>query len=312
MSPAIPFCRAAVVCLLFLTPMAGLSGCGGPTSPTTTGFVVSCAAQVLTSIGQTTQCSAIESLSDGSTADRTASAQWSSSTPATASVSAAGLVRAVQAGSTQITARYSAFSVTSTIQVSTITAVIRSISLSTRSSSAIAGATTVHFDINGSVGPTMQMNFGDGQSSSDPFISLPGGNISFEHTYGAIGAKTATLTVSDSARQVSATATLVVIDLTGTWTNTIVNPSNGRIETRTMTVTGGGTFTGTYTGPEGTSLPLAGTVSSFGKVNVTINNGALSFQGVDLDDNGIRGDTTMRLIATGGTANGLTLTYTKQ
>ena len=106
MSPAIPFCRASVVCLLFLTSMAGLSGCGGPTSPTTTGFVVSCAAQVLTSVGQTTQCSAIESLSDGSTADRTASAQWSSSTPATATVSAAGLVRAVQAGSTQITATY--------------------------------------------------------------------------------------------------------------------------------------------------------------------------------------------------------------
>ena len=110
-------------------------------APTTTGFVVSCAAQVLTSIGQTTQCSAIESLSDGSTADRTAAAQWSSSTPATATVSPAGLVTAVQAGSTQITATYSAFSVTSTIQVSTITAVIQIDLLSTRSSSAIANAT---------------------------------------------------------------------------------------------------------------------------------------------------------------------------
>ena len=113
-------------------------------------------------------------------------------------------------------------------------------------------------------------------------------------------------------RQVSATATLVVINLTGTWTNAIVNPSNGRVETRTMTLTGDGTFTGAYTGPEGTSLPLTGTVNSFGSVNVTISNGALSLQGVDLDDNGMRGDTAMRLIVTGGTANGLTLTYTKQ
>ncbi len=311
MSPAIPCCRASVVCLLLLTSMAGLSGCGGPTSPTTTGFVVACAAQVLTSVGQTTQCSAIESLSDGSTADRTASSQWSSSTPATATVSG-GLVRAVQPGSTQITAKYSAFSVSSTIQVSTISAVIRSISLSTRSSSAIANATVVHFDVNGSVGQTMVMNFGDGQSSSNPIISLPGGNISFEHTYTVIGGKTATLTVSDAARQVSATATVVVINLTGTWTNAFVNPSNGRVEARTMTLTGDGTFTGAYTGPEGTSLPLTGTVNQFGSVNVTINNGALSLQGVDLDDNGMRGDTAMRLIVTGGTANGLTLTYTKQ
>ena len=312
MSPAIPLCRASVVCLLFLTSMAGLSSCGGPTSPTATGLAVSCAAQVLTSVGQTTQCSAIESLSDGSTADRTASAQWSSSTPATATVSAAGLVRAVQTGSTQITATYSAFSVTSTIQVSTITAVIRSVSLSTRSSSAIANATVVHFDVNGSAGPTMQMNFGDGQSSSNPIVSLPGGNLSFEHTYNTIGSKTATLTVSDAARQVSATATLVVINLTGTWTNTIINPSNGRAETRTMTLTGDGTFSGTYTGPEGTGLPLTGTVNQFGSVNVNINNGAVSMQGVDLDDNGMRGDTAMRLIVTGGTANGQTLTYTKQ
>ena len=62
----------------------------------------------------------------------------------------------------------------------------------------------------------MQMNFGDGQSSSNPIVSLPGGNLSFEHTYNTIGSKTATLTVSDAARQVSATATLVVINLTGT------------------------------------------------------------------------------------------------
>jgi Bacterial Ig-like domain (group 2) len=312
MSPAIPLCRASVVGLLCLTSMAGLSGCGGPTSPTTTGFVVSCAAQVLTSVGQTTQCSAIESLSDGSTADRTASAQWSSSTPATATVSPGGLVTAVQAGSTRVTATYSAFSVTSTIQVSTITAVIKSISLSTRSSSAIVDATLVHFDVTGSAGQTIQMNFGDGQSSSTPSGSIPGGSIFFEHTYSTIGGKTATLTVSDAARQVSATAALVVIDLTGTWTNTIVNPSNGRVETRTMTWTGGGAFTGAYTGPEGTSLPLTGTVNRFGSVNVTINGGALSLQGVDLDDNGMRGDTAVRLIVTGGTANGLTLTYTKQ
>ncbi len=227
-------------------------------------------------------------------------------------MSPAGLVTAVQAGSTGITAKYSAFSVTSTIQVSTITAVIRSISLSTRSASAIAGATKVHFDVTGSTGTTIEMNFGDGQSSSSPSGSIPGSSIFFEHTYSAIGGKTATLTVSDAARQVSATATLVVIDLTGTWINTILNPSNGQIETRTLTLTGGGAFTGAYTGPEGTSLPLTGTVNSFGSVNVSINTGALTMQGVDLDDNGIRGDTSMRLIVTGGTASGSTLTYTKQ
>ncbi len=312
MAHAICSRRASVIGLLFLSSLAGLSGCGGPNSPTTVGFVLSCTAQVLTAIGQTTQCSAVERRSDGTTADRTAASQWSSSTPATATVSPSGLVTAVQPGSTTITATFSALSVTSTIQVSTIVAVIKSISLSTRSASAIAGATTVHFDITGSTGSTFQMNFGDGQSSSTPGGSIPGNSIFFEHTYSTIGAQTATLIVSDATRQVTATATVVVINLTGTWTNTIVNPSNGRVETRTMTLNGGSTLTGTYTGPEGTNLALTGTVNSFGSVNMTINNGALTQQGVDLDDNGIRADTAMRLIVTGGTANGQTLTYTKQ
>ena len=37
---------------------------------------------------------------------------------------------------------------------------------------------------------------------------------------------------------------------------------------RTMTLTGDGAFTGAYTGPEGTGLPLTGTVNRFGSVNV--------------------------------------------
>ena len=79
-----------------------------------------------------------------------------------------------------------------------------------------------------------------------------------------------------------------------------------------MTSTGDGTFSGTYTGPEGTGLPLTGTVNQF-SVNVNITNGAVSMQGADLGIyNGMRGDTAMRLIVTGGTANGQTLTYTKQ
>jgi len=304
--------RMSVVCLLFLVPTMSSSGCGGPNGPTTVGFVVSCAAQVLTTVGQTTQCSATERKSDGSTVDQTASSQWASSTPATATVSPAGLVTAVQPGSTQITATFSAFTVSSTIQVSTITAVIRSISMSSRTSSAIAGATLVHFDITGSTGSTIEMNFGDGQSSSTPGGTIPGNSIFFEHAYNTIGAQTATLKVSDAARQVSATAAVVVIDLKGSWINTMVNPSNGRVETRTMTLTGGGSLAGAYTGPEGSNLPLTGTVNRFGSVNISINNGAITQQGVDLDNNGMVGDTAMKLIVTGGTANGLTLTYTKQ
>lgn len=312
MSIATRTIRTTAICPMILVSIAALSGCGGPTTPTPIGFAVSCAAQLLTAIGQTTQCSATERLSDGSTVDRTATSQWSSSAPA-ATVSASGVVTAAQTGSAGITATFSGtLSVTTTIQVSTVAAVIRSISLSTRSASAIAGATTVHFDITGSAGTTIQMNFGDGQSSSSPSGSIPGSSIFFEHTYTAVGPKTVTLTVADAVRQVSATGAVMVIDLSGAWTNTSVNPSTGRVETRTMTLAGGGSFTGAYTGPEGVALALTGTVNSFGSVNVSINAGALSMQGVDLDDNGIRGDTSMRVIMTGGTANGSTLTYTRQ
>ena len=158
----------------------------------------------------------------------------------------------------------------------------------------------------------MKMDFGDGQSSSTPSGSIPGSSIFFEHVYSTIGAKTVTLTVSDALRQVTATALVVVVDLRGTWTNTLVNPSTGRIETRALVLTGGGAFTGSLVQPDGTSEPLTGSVNRFGSVNLRLSSGSVSMQGVDLDNNGMRGDSLMRLIVTGGTANGLTLTFAKQ
>jgi len=75
---------------------------------------------------------------------------------------------------------------------------------------------------------------------------------------------------------------------------------------------GGGAFTGTYVHPEGNGEPLTGTVNSFGTVNLRLDAGSISMQGVDLDSAGVRSDTTLKLTVTGGSAHGMTLTFAKQ
>ncbi len=78
-----------------------------------------------------------------------------------------------------------------------------------------------------------------------------------------------------------------------------------------MTLTGDGTFAGAYTGPEGTACRSPARSTSWQRQCDHRRRRALA-AGVDLDDNGMRGDTAMRLIVTGGTANGLTLTYPRR
>jgi hypothetical protein len=197
-------------------------------------------------------------------------------------------------------------------QSGTVAAVIRSVTMSTLTTFAIAGATTVRFDVLGS-SDSLGMDFGDGTSSNAPGGCLPTTCLFFEHRYSTpLGTRTAILTATQGGAQRTATAAVIVGDLTGTWSNTVLNPSNGRTETRRLVLNGGGSFSGSYVHPEGDSEPLTGTVNSFGSVNLRLNSGTISMQGIDLDSAGVRSDTSIRLTVTGGSAHGMTLTFTKQ
>src|SRR5690606_32236049 len=88
-------------------------GCSGddsstprtPTSPTTTVTALALTgASTLTSPGATTQFTAVATLSDGTTEDRTSTAMWQSENTGVATVSPQGVVQAVANGSTSIAA----------------------------------------------------------------------------------------------------------------------------------------------------------------------------------------------------------------
>jgi Bacterial Ig-like domain (group 2) len=108
--------------LLIASLTAAVMACKNVSSPTAPSLstVAITGNSSLTSIGQTSQLTAVATLSDGTSQQNvTTTATWQSSSPAVATVSNAGLVTAVAAGTTTITATYQAksgtFNVTVTI-----------------------------------------------------------------------------------------------------------------------------------------------------------------------------------------------------
>jgi hypothetical protein len=73
-------------------------------TPTASSLAVTCDTAALTSIGQQAHCHARLTLSDSTTQDQTASAQWSSSDPNKVSVSSGGVISAVAPGTADIVA----------------------------------------------------------------------------------------------------------------------------------------------------------------------------------------------------------------
>ena len=107
------------------------------------------------------------------------------------------------------------------------TAAIRSDAVGT----ALQGATSVSFDASGSTDPdgdslTYSWNFGD---------SATGSGQSASHVYNTAGTFTVTLTVSDGEASVTATSSVNVRNLTGTWIGNIGGPE---FLTFTLTHTG--------------------------------------------------------------------------
>jgi hypothetical protein len=105
--------------LLIASLTAAIMACTHESSPTAPSFttVTITGTGSLTTAGQTSQLNATAMLTDGTTRNVTTTATWQSSSPAVATVSNAGLVTAVAAGTTTITATYQAKSGTFNITV---------------------------------------------------------------------------------------------------------------------------------------------------------------------------------------------------
>jgi hypothetical protein len=176
----------------------------------------------------------------------------------------------------------------------------------------------VTFDASASKGAglTLQMAYGDGVIDSKPFS--PPNELDLNtltHQYHSSGTFNAQLVVTDSqGRQASTTALITVKSLTATWGNVIRNPSSGLTETRLLTlVQTGGSLSGSYTHPQGNSEPLHGAVEGEGTIRtLALDSRTISFSGNTLDDNGVSPDASaLKLIVKGGSADGLTLTFSR-
>lgn len=95
---------ALLLPVLVLGVLAGCSGIPKTTTKTLTSIAVTPATPAHLKVGATQQFTATGTYSDSTTADITSTVTWNSGTPATATISAAGLATGVAAGTTAITA----------------------------------------------------------------------------------------------------------------------------------------------------------------------------------------------------------------
>jgi hypothetical protein len=96
--------------------LIGAASCGSTPSrttpaptpvPTAASVSVTCDATALSTVGQQAHCQARLTLSDGSSSDQTAAAQWTSSNSSSVSVASGGVVSAIAIGSADISATVS-------------------------------------------------------------------------------------------------------------------------------------------------------------------------------------------------------------
>lgn len=140
------------------------------------------------------------------------------------------------------------------------------------------------------------VNFGDGQTCGS--LDSCGAQVSgapttkrwFPHTY-PDGTFTAKLTVTDAGGQATATTTVLVKSLSGSWVSG--SGSDGCLGQRRLQLTQAGTsLGGLYTNPFGNSdtIGAGSSVSSLRDVRVTIPSPGLTFGGMYIDGYGVSPD----------------------
>jgi trimeric autotransporter adhesin len=199
-------------------------------------------AQSTMAVGTTKQFTATGSFSDSSTQDISASAVWSSSTPATATINNTGLVSSVATGSTTVKASVGGISGSTGLTVST--AHLVSITVNPSNARIVKG-TAIKFTATGtfSDGSTATNLSGVSWKSSKPSV------VSIRSFGRASGKKTGTVTITASVSGIKGTASLTVGS--GTLVSLAVTPS-------APTVLAGGTqqFTATGTFTDGSTQDI--------------------------------------------------------
>jgi len=104
-----------ILAILCGAALAAAVGCGSSTSPTTVSSVTVTGAAP--AIGATSQFTATAAMSDGTTQDVTSQSTWTTSNAGVATVTTAGVVSGIAAGSVTVGATYQSVSGTDAIVV---------------------------------------------------------------------------------------------------------------------------------------------------------------------------------------------------
>ena len=216
------------------------------------------------SIGGTQALAVTATYDVGPTADVTALATYASSTPSVATVSAAGVVIAVAAGTTTITATYSGKTATSAITVSPL--VLQSIAITPPSATLAIGGTspltvTASFD----TGPTANVTSTATYATSASSVAT----VSIAGLVTAVGPGSATITASYQGKIATAAITVstpALVSIAVTPATVTLSVSGSQALTVTATYDAGPTANVTSGATYASSADLVATVSAAGVV----------------------------------------------
>jgi len=213
--------------------------------------------------GATIQFAANGTYSDGSTADITSQAAWTSADSSVATVDAHGKATGVAAGSASIAATFQGITNSAAVQVTPPSVTLSSIAISPATATLQAGA-TIQLTANGT--------YSDGSTAditSQAVWTSADNSVATVDAHGkATGVAAGSATITATVQGVSNSATLQVTAPTKTLSSIAVSPASTTLQTG---ATGQFTATGTYSDGTSASLSSGVTWSSSNAAVATVN-----------------------------------------
>ncbi len=291
---------ASLFTLLSVSLFALVSGCGGASGPSLLpkslkGVAVTPGDPSIT-VGATQQLTATASYSDGTTADVTSTAAWSSSAATVASVNSIGMVTADAAGSATISASLGGVTGTDPLSVTAAAPTLSSIAITPASPTLTAGATQQF---------TATATYSDSSTK----------NVTSSVTWASSATAVATISASGLATAVaqgSTTITAALNGVSGTTSLTVATPPPPTLASIAVTPVNPGfvtastqqfTATGTYTDASTKDVTASVTWSSSDTSAATINSSGLATgvaagtSTITATQNGVSGSTTATIAA---------------
>ncbi|HJU83490.1 MAG TPA: Ig-like domain-containing protein, partial [Holophagaceae bacterium] len=263
--------RLALTCLALMGALTIQVSCGGGGGGGSTGggsktlsSVTITPAAPKVALGTALQLKATGNFSDGSTQDLTASATWSSATPAVGTVSGSGLASGLTAGTTLIKAVSSGITGSATLTVTNAT--LTSISVSPANPVVAKGATqsftaTGHFSDGSTEDLSLQATWSSSStavatiSSSGVATGVAAGSATLRATFGSVSGSTGILVTPGTG-----------VSLTGI----TLSPANPKIAAGTsLQFKATGTFSDSSTADVSLGVAWASSSPAVGTVNAT-------------------------------------------